>query len=736
MSSKREEVRNEKIIRGLMKLPPNRKCINCNSLGPQYVCTNFWTFVCMVCSGIHREFTHRVKSVSLARFTTQEVEALQRGGNQLAREIYLKDWDMQRMRFPDSSNAGKIREFIKDVYVNKKYARGNSTGKPSRDIESSKNHELEQRRASSYHSFSQSPPYEYQYEDRRYGKQFGILNRKPGSNQGHYDGKMGSFIYSPSHVTYEDRFANESSGSRMSDFSISSAGDTFRYDVQSLSSQDNGCCSPSLYLSRDAINKDAKQQTLNQFTETNAKRNLDGMRSPKRTSSAGSFGSLDSSSISHRSFSPANAVDIALEPVHSSGIQQAKATISSSTQSSASIVTGNKDLLNSSFVQQPMSTSPSIDLFANFNKQSSSLSPFEHKPDSLGVVDVVLESVHSSGTQQAKISTFSSAQSPASIHTGNKDIVGPTFVQKPNTSSTSVDLFADLSNQPSSTIPIEHRSAADPVPQNDGWATFDLPHHVGVDSAMSPVISAVELSGSGAPKERVGGWVSPENDSGWFPFQNPLAPGPMAVTSGQLHSGLQEHTRSADQNNSQLWNTFDDSTKKVPQASVGGLPQNSISWIHVPDFALHDPNVALKVMQDFDKDGFQRSAMDAVNPCLDQPVGVVAGSPLSLLVKPGGVDQPQKSTNPFDLPYDAHLEPMNAFLDMSSLETALPSTQLINDYLAGVAQPWNSQNAAATYISSLPEGGLQYMSGQGPSSHFPKFPPQGPGASVGGNPFA
>lgn len=44
------------------------------------------------------------------------------------------------------------------------------------------------------------------------------------------------------------------------------------------------------------------------------------------------------------------------------------------------------------------------------------------------------------------------------------------------------------------------------------------------------------------------------------------------------------------------------------------------------------------------------------------------------------------------------------FLDMSSLETALPSTQLINDYLAGVAQPWNSQNAAATYISSLPEG--------------------------------
>lgn len=32
MSSKKEEERNEKIIRGLLKLPPNRRCINCNSM--------------------------------------------------------------------------------------------------------------------------------------------------------------------------------------------------------------------------------------------------------------------------------------------------------------------------------------------------------------------------------------------------------------------------------------------------------------------------------------------------------------------------------------------------------------------------------------------------------------------------------------------------------------------------------------------------------------------------------
>ncbi|KAG5556157.1 hypothetical protein RHGRI_006696 [Rhododendron griersonianum] len=135
MTSKREEERNEKVIRGLMKLPPNRRCINCNSMGPQYVCTNFWTFVCMTCSGIHREFTHRVKSVSMAKFTFQEVESLQKGGNQRARETFLKDWDPQRQRLPDSSNADKVREFIKNVYVDRKYAGGKTSDKPPRDMQ-------------------------------------------------------------------------------------------------------------------------------------------------------------------------------------------------------------------------------------------------------------------------------------------------------------------------------------------------------------------------------------------------------------------------------------------------------------------------------------------------------------------------------------------------------------------------------------------------------------------------
>ncbi|XP_021746352.1 arf-GAP domain and FG repeat-containing protein 1-like isoform X2 [Chenopodium quinoa] len=121
MGKSKEEDKIEKIIRGLLKLPENRRCINCNSLGPQYVCMTFLTYVCTNCSGVHREFTHRVKSVSMAKFSMEEVTALQAGGNERARQSYFKTWDPQRNSLPENSNIHRIRDFIKHVYVDKQY---------------------------------------------------------------------------------------------------------------------------------------------------------------------------------------------------------------------------------------------------------------------------------------------------------------------------------------------------------------------------------------------------------------------------------------------------------------------------------------------------------------------------------------------------------------------------------------------------------------------------------------
>ncbi|CAI5957957.1 unnamed protein product [Closterium sp. NIES-65] len=117
--SKKDDEKHEKIIRGLMKLPENKKCINCNNPGPQYVCTNFATFVCVACSGIHREYTHRLKSVSMAKFTPEEVAALQQGGNQKAREFFLAN--ASRVEPPDPNDPNRLREFVRSVYVERRY---------------------------------------------------------------------------------------------------------------------------------------------------------------------------------------------------------------------------------------------------------------------------------------------------------------------------------------------------------------------------------------------------------------------------------------------------------------------------------------------------------------------------------------------------------------------------------------------------------------------------------------
>ncbi|XP_058722408.1 probable ADP-ribosylation factor GTPase-activating protein AGD14 isoform X1 [Vicia villosa] len=179
----REDEKHERAIRALLRLEPNRRCINCNSLGPQYVCTDFWTFICTNCSGIHREFTHRVKSVSMAKFTLQEVTALQEGGNQRARNVYFKEWDAQHHSFPDSDNVNRLREFIKHVYVDGIFT-GDSTSDKLPRVKNGgdKDGSYENRRVEAYQGGSKSPPYKDSHE-HRYSDRSSPGGRSPGYDQ-------------------------------------------------------------------------------------------------------------------------------------------------------------------------------------------------------------------------------------------------------------------------------------------------------------------------------------------------------------------------------------------------------------------------------------------------------------------------------------------------------------------------------------------------------------------------
>ncbi|KAK3165765.1 hypothetical protein QOZ80_1AG0037380 [Eleusine coracana subsp. coracana] len=551
MGSRREEERNEKIIRGLMKLPPNRKCINCNSVGPQYVCTNFWTFVCLSCSGIHREFTHRVKSVSMAKFTTQEVRALEQGGNQRARDIYLKDWDWQRMRLPVNTNPDRIREFIRAVYVDKKYA-GGSSNKPATDSECVKSNESDMRRPSSYHSYSQSPPYDFQYEDRRYGKQVDTLARRP-SERALFDGKLGNLLFSPGRFRdqmHEDRFANESSGSRFSDFSASSTSD-FRNDVLSPSSQDTGYSSPSVHHSRNVSAENPQPQ---KYASAASQINSNGVRRSQRTASSGSFGSFDGSSI-ESGYPPDAPTE---KPVHSySNHQSVGSSGSHSTQSHAlppnttiknssdqnfvsqkPVDSGSQtaptrppapaqptaftslDLFDQSALQQPVTSAGMIDFFAGFDEQYLSVS---HKTIDLeSQPDVTKEPTHTVLVQKTVAPSSIPAEVPTTSQPVHQDLFRLSVLEEPVTSLSApqIDLFAGFDQQLPQMSSAQQSPSPAPSSANEGWAFFGTQQH----GSLTPV-SHLQAQSSSAVMDN---WslnaeaakipISKENSQSWNAF--------------------------------------------------------------------------------------------------------------------------------------------------------------------------------------------------------------------------
>ncbi|KAI3992425.1 hypothetical protein MKX01_022516 [Papaver californicum] len=291
----KEEEKNERIIRGLLKLTPNRRCINCNSLGPQYVCTNFWTFICTNCSGLHREFTHRVKSVSMAKFTSQEVSSLQAGGNEHAKEIYLKEWDSARQSLPDSSNPLKVRDFIKHVYVDKRYTGERSIDKPPRAKSGDKEDSYENRRVDTYRSGSRSPPSENSYD--HHGERSGHVGqnddrnsryayeerRSPGYGQ---DTRYGDNKRSPGRVEVvddwrrEDRFGN----GRRSEDRRSSDGESKSEGRSPNNQTDFGISSPPVVRPvRDILGEDAPPLRIGEPPKANGSK-VAGVPQPLRIS--------------------------------------------------------------------------------------------------------------------------------------------------------------------------------------------------------------------------------------------------------------------------------------------------------------------------------------------------------------------------------------------------------------------------------------------------------------------
>ncbi|XP_073778879.1 arf-GAP domain and FG repeat-containing protein 1a isoform X7 [Danio rerio] len=122
-AKRKQEEKHLKMLREMTSLAPNRKCFDCDQRGPTYANMTVGSFVCTSCSGILRGLNppHRVKSISMTTFTQQEIELLQKHGNEVCKQIWLGLYDDRNLAIPDFREPQKVKEFLQDKYEKKRW---------------------------------------------------------------------------------------------------------------------------------------------------------------------------------------------------------------------------------------------------------------------------------------------------------------------------------------------------------------------------------------------------------------------------------------------------------------------------------------------------------------------------------------------------------------------------------------------------------------------------------------
>jgi Arf-GAP domain and FG repeat-containing protein 1 len=121
-SRKKQDEKNLKTLRELGALPQNKYCFDCNQRGPTYVDMTIGSFVCTKCSGMLRGLTppHRVKSISMATFTADEIELLKSRGNDYCKSVWLGLYDGAAPA-ADCRDEQTVKDLMVDKYERKRY---------------------------------------------------------------------------------------------------------------------------------------------------------------------------------------------------------------------------------------------------------------------------------------------------------------------------------------------------------------------------------------------------------------------------------------------------------------------------------------------------------------------------------------------------------------------------------------------------------------------------------------
>uniref|UniRef100_A0A7S4AUA6 Arf-GAP domain-containing protein n=1 Tax=Pseudo-nitzschia australis TaxID=44445 RepID=A0A7S4AUA6_9STRA len=102
--------------------PSNKKCCDCQAKIPQCINLSVGSFICMTCSGLHREINSKIKSLGHSTFTEGEVEMMKQTSNDRVNSVWLARYDPQkeRSRLNQQPNGNQDQEHLR-TWIRRKY---------------------------------------------------------------------------------------------------------------------------------------------------------------------------------------------------------------------------------------------------------------------------------------------------------------------------------------------------------------------------------------------------------------------------------------------------------------------------------------------------------------------------------------------------------------------------------------------------------------------------------------